>query len=95
MDDLKQKVKSKVLDEIMSLMDEKMMEPMKAKSPKFKAMEVDIEAKPLDEDELKEKLEEEPSVLSDGDEPKMEMDDSEPSEEEKEQIRRLYEKYCK
>ncbi len=76
--DYRKKAKSKVLDQIMQLMDEKIVGEMKSKSPKFKAMEVSID------DE----------VEDDGSVSQMSVEE-EPSEDEKEQIRKLYEKFCK
>lgn len=55
MDELKSKAKMKVLEELMALMDEKMLEPMKARSPKF--AKVDIKSNdPEMAEELKDKL---------------------------------------
>lgn len=84
-DEMHKKAKSGVLDEIMKLMDEKMGEGLKAKSPKF--MSVEVEAKP--EDEMKPEGE----LMEKSDEPEMEM--TEPSDEEKQKIRELYERYCR
>lgn len=78
MDELKMKAKRKVLEEIMGLMDEKMSDGLKSKSPKFQAVEVTAEAKPVDAEELlEEKMDESDDV----------------SDEEKQRIKELYEKY--
>lgn len=78
MDELKMKAKRKVLEEIMGLMDEKMADGLKSKSPKFQSVEVKAEAKPFDSEELLEEKSDESDDVS---------------EEEKQRIKELYEKY--
>lgn len=48
--DINSQAKAKVLQEIMDLMDEKMSDGLKSKSPKFMKLEVES-TKPLDEEE--------------------------------------------
>lgn len=66
MEDMNKLAKQKILEQIMEMMDEKMADPLKSKSPKF--MKVEVEAsKPTDMEEvdpmadMKESMEEEPS----------------------------------
>lgn len=78
MDELKKSAKKKVLEEIMSMMDEKMADGLKSKSPKFQAVEVKAETKPFDAEELLKENSDESDDVSD---------------EEKQRIKELYEKY--
>ena len=91
-DEMKSKAKKKVLEEIMALMDQDMMEPLKAKSPKF--AKVDIKSNdPEMAEELKDKLmsaSEEPDT-----EEKPKFESHESTNEEDEDLKRLKEMYEK
>lgn len=78
------KAKSKVLQEIMALMDEHMSEGMKSKSPKFAKVDIKANDPELAED-LKEKLM--------GDEVPEQIEDAPPMSEEDEDMERLKELY--
>lgn len=78
MQDVSMKAKKAILEKIMKMMDEHMVDGLKAKSPKFMKVEVASEAKPESE-EMPEEMESE--LPSEG----MEEDEDE------ERLRKLYE----
>ena len=90
MEDSKLSAKKKVLEQIMQMMDKSEVEGLKAKSPKFAAVEVEMEAEPKHEEgeEKPEELEPMPEK------PEMEMSADELSPDDRAKLEELYEKYC-
>jgi hypothetical protein len=83
MEDIKQKAKQVILQEIMDLMDEKMNDGLKSKSPKFMKVEVEAESDRM------------PEELSSMEEPDESVEKEEVSTDNPDDLERLKELYSK
>ena len=89
--DIHSKAKNKVLEELISMMEERELGELKGKSPKFAKVDIESDDPEL-MDEIKDKL-----MDKDSDEDEMELDKESPtvSEEDEDDLERLKELYSK